>query len=600
MFSSAQWALMEPEVKRGRFFLASVEDERLIDEMRRLVQDSMQEGISESEFIHRARQSLSALEDPATSRPYNDPEFWLSLTPQQARAFDNDVTNINALARLRLIYRTQCELADGFAQWQLHTSPDELRDFPAWRFIRQPGAKTKRPDHVEHQGDVRLISDISYWLARNSPDQGGFNQPFPPWGFNSWMRVQRVSRAEAERLGLLKPGEKVAMPQEAKKWGLSRLLDESATTSLHELPPSSRAAVADACREMGIRLSVSRDGARRATPFPLLDPEADAALLREISELELLLQKTSTPQKKTGTSQKNALQSTTSPHGPDRPTDRRKADPLHRLEREQTLDHPAGVRREGQELRRRIHVPEVYRRLEKEHGDSSPVFKENQLTTSPHGRRDSQTGRRGKDGRIRRERELHPLDHPGGVQRDEQGLRRRIHVPEVYRRLEEEYGDSSPIFKEDLAATVTAQFNATLAGSKPAFLETVPGLTPSLAKDLPPGVRLIKAGGLECIYNEAAVAGELHLPAGADVESIVREKLESGAYGKLLGYGMDTMLERPCIYVKINRDARFVFGFMTSPDRQVATRYALQRLADFRGEFPQSKWSFALLPLPAP
>ena len=92
--------------------------------------------------------------------------------------------------------------------------------------------------------------------------------------------------------------------------------------------------------------------------------------------------------------------------------------------------------------------------------------------------------------------------------------------------MEEEYGDSSPVFKEDLAATVAAQFNATLAGNKPAFLETVPGLTPSFAKDLPPGVRFVEAGGIECIYNEAAVARELNLPEGADVESIVRKRLE--------------------------------------------------------------------------
>ena len=153
---------------------------------------------------------------------------------------------------------------------------------------------------------------------------------------------------------------------------------------------------------------------------------------------------------------------------------------------------------------------------------------------------------------------------------------------------------------ERVAKITAAQLNAVFSGDKPAFLETVPDFTASFAEDLPPGVHFAKAGGLECIYNREAVAKELNLPAGADVDSIVRKKLETGTYGKLLGYGMDTMLERPCIYVKINRDGRFVFGFMTSPDRQVATRYALQRFADFKREFPQSEWSYALLPLPAP
>ena len=130
--------------------------------------------------------------------------------------------------------------------------------------------------------------------------------------------------------------------------------------------------------------------------------------------------------------------------------------------------------------------------------------------------------------------------------------------------------------------------NAVFDGRKPAFLETVPDFTASFADNLPPGVRFVKAGGIECIYNEEAVAKELNLPAGADVDAVVREKLERGAYGSLLGYGMDTAMERPCTYVKITRDGQGVFGFMTSADMQEAKRYAQQRLDDFKREFPNT------------
>ena len=140
--------------------------------------------------------------------------------------------------------------------------------------------------------------------------------------------------------------------------------------------------------------------------------------------------------------------------------------------------------------------------------------------------------------------------------------------------------------------------NAVFEGRKPAFLETVPEFTASFADNLPPGVRFVKAGGIECIYNEEAVAKELNLPAGADVDAVVRDKLERGAYGSLLGYGMDTAMERPCTYVKITRNGEEICGFMTSADQQQATKYAQERLRDFEKEFPDDYWEASLTPLP--
>ena len=164
--------------------------------------------------------------------------------------------------------------------------------------------------------------------------------------------------------------------------------------------------------------------------------------------------------------------------------------------------------------------------------------------------------------------------------------------------MEAEYGDSSTVFKEELAATVAAQFNATLAGNKPAFLETVHGLTASLAKDLPPGVCFAEDGGMEIIYHEAAVAKELNLPKGADVDAIVRQKLEAGTYGRLLGYGADTMHGRPCHRVAIRRNGKDFFGFMSSPSKAEAEKYAKARMQDFADEFPSEQWQTFIEYLP--
>ena len=117
---------------------------------------------------------------------------------------------------------------------------------------------------------------------------------------------------------------------------------------------------------------------------------------------------------------------------------------------------------------------------------------------------------------------------------------------------------------------------------------------------MPNGIGYAEAEGIACIYNRKAVVQELGLPEGSDVDAIIRERLNTGAYGKILGYGMDTMLERPCTYVSIKEGEKEIFGFMTSPDMQEAIKYAQRRLADFKREFPQSQWSYALLPLPSP
>ena len=148
------------------------------------------------------------------------------------------------------------------------------------------------------------------------------------------------------------------------------------------------------------------------------------------------------------------------------------------------------------------------------------------------------------------------------------------------------------------AQETAAQLNAVFDGKKPAFLESIPGYGKALAKDLPPGVRFVEAGGLECIYHEAAVAKELNLPKGADVDSIVRRKLEAGTYGRLLGYGADTMHGRPCHRVAIRRNGKDFFGFMSSPSKAEAEKYAKARMQDFADEFPSEQWQTFIEYLP--
>lgn len=228
-FTTKEWMQQSPAVRRGAFFSATVEDERLLGSLRNFVQKGLEEGWTESQFVNNVSQWMRDTKD-ALGIPYRqDKHRMTTMTDAERKAYDNDVRNIDSRARLRLIFRTQAELANGFRQFIQDLSPENLKAYPGWRFFRQPGALTKRLDHVIHDGDIRLKTDVRYWLARNKPSFGGFDIPHAPFGFNSWMRVTPVPRKTCETLELIKPGEPVKMPDEKyfTTYGLPRFTEQS-------------------------------------------------------------------------------------------------------------------------------------------------------------------------------------------------------------------------------------------------------------------------------------------------------------------------------------------------------------------------------------
>lgn len=231
--STRELVRLDPVIRQRTFFSATVECEKLLDGIRGFVQECIQEGCTEGEFIHRVNQWLwenaQLLGEDYPTGKVRDEEW----DAEEARRYERSVRHIDSLARLRLIFRTQAEMCAGFSDFQRDMQPEALSDYPGWKFVRMPGAKTFRKDHVEHQGEVRLKNDFDYWLARNDPSFGGFNNPYPPFGFNSWMWTSPVSYAKCVRLGLLEEGEEVTLSDEQRKqWGLD---DEHAAEVIRQM-----------------------------------------------------------------------------------------------------------------------------------------------------------------------------------------------------------------------------------------------------------------------------------------------------------------------------------------------------------------------------
>lgn len=213
--SSAEWAEVDAKTRLFSFFSARVEDEHLLDGLRDLVHKAMDGGLSVADFVDQAKDWIASVQDPTGEHR----EELNNMDPEERKKYENNVRNLDSRARLELIIRTQRAISAGYAQFQEGFTRLQLRMNPGWRFKRQPGAreKYKRKDHVKYENAVRLKTDFKFWLARNRKEIGGFGLPHAPFGFNSWMRLVPVKRAECVRLGLLKEDEDIAPTEEEKR-----------------------------------------------------------------------------------------------------------------------------------------------------------------------------------------------------------------------------------------------------------------------------------------------------------------------------------------------------------------------------------------------
>ena len=122
-------------------------------------------------------------------------------------------------SRIDLILHTQRQMAQSLGQLAAQT-PGQIARYPAWRLVRVGTRRVPRDDWDRRwtaagfacgwQGacndDFVALKDSPIW-AELGDGAGGFRDaignPFPPFAFGSGLGWKRVSRAEAEELGLL-------------------------------------------------------------------------------------------------------------------------------------------------------------------------------------------------------------------------------------------------------------------------------------------------------------------------------------------------------------------------------------------------------------
>jgi len=237
-FRSREWATVDPAIRNRSFFSATISSAKVLNKMRSMLLD-WQEGATEQTpgGIAYKEVGLAKFRERAA-------EFLIQegLAKEDDYA-DQSIKNVISNARLQLIYNTNLEQAATFAAWQARMrDPYEINRKPAARFFRRSGAIIQRPRHTAAEGDVRRYDDFAYWTFQNGNDIGGFDVPWGPYGFNSYMVQEPVSRAEAERLGLVQKGEVIPVP-DVTRYGVSlgSQFNHGVDATLDDVTPEIRA-----------------------------------------------------------------------------------------------------------------------------------------------------------------------------------------------------------------------------------------------------------------------------------------------------------------------------------------------------------------------
>lgn len=205
-FDAAKWATMAPDVKERAFFSANVENARFLQRARDMIADFLSKTVEEATTPDGEKTTRLRV----GGRAQFVKEMWEFMVKEGMIASEElqgpmvqDIRDIKTASRLRLIFDTQTRMAYGYGGYVQGMEPAVLEAFPAARFIREFDVMTPRDRHFAGLGDVRMKTDTAYWADwQNDPEIGGFGVPYPPFGYNSGMGMEDVSREEAIQLGL--------------------------------------------------------------------------------------------------------------------------------------------------------------------------------------------------------------------------------------------------------------------------------------------------------------------------------------------------------------------------------------------------------------
>lgn len=210
--TSAEWERFPTALREASFFSATVTSAQLLGGMQQDLDDLLghiREQTAKGEAVLDRRTLVSRWRAAAQAE---------GLEPPEGDRRRGTIEDITSLPRLNLIYTVQTQRAEGYASYLGDMEPGALDEFPAQELVRLEDRKLRRHWHERWRAaGGRIFSGAGLdgregrlIALRTDPVWAGisrFGTPWPPFDFNSGVGLADVSRAEAETLGLIQPGQ---------------------------------------------------------------------------------------------------------------------------------------------------------------------------------------------------------------------------------------------------------------------------------------------------------------------------------------------------------------------------------------------------------
>ncbi|GEM_PF-4940362 len=204
MLRTAEWQQMPAALRDQAFFSAGVESVRVLQRGQNVLLDILNQARDPETGAYKFDRSKFI----ADLQKFSLAEGLKPAEPEK----QGGLLDPTAEARLGLIYETQIGLAQGKAYWLQGQDPDILNAWPAQELVRVKARKKPRNWKERwraaggefHGGRMIALKTDPIWTKISR-----FGTPYPPFDFNSGMGLEEIDREEAEKLGVLLPGEKI-------------------------------------------------------------------------------------------------------------------------------------------------------------------------------------------------------------------------------------------------------------------------------------------------------------------------------------------------------------------------------------------------------
>ncbi len=228
--SSQEWSEVPRELRERAFWTANFASADLLHLMHDKLTTALELGreqvangeryVSRSSFIGDMKEALASA-------------GYIPMPGEEGTIKDH-----SSRGRLGLIYDINTQMAAGFAGWKAGQDQGVLDAFPAQELYRQASRKIPRKWHLrwaehggrEYGGRMIALKNDPIWMAISA-----FQNPYPPFDYNSGMGIRNVARSEAIRLGVMTAQQTVHREGRGFNDGLSGNVERFSPDLLKEL-----------------------------------------------------------------------------------------------------------------------------------------------------------------------------------------------------------------------------------------------------------------------------------------------------------------------------------------------------------------------------